>query len=352
MRVNMKHNLYCYNHPFPLECGEVLPSLTISYHTIGKLNDSASNVIWICHAFTANSNVQDWWKWMLGKNLPFDPQESFIICANIIGSCYGSTGPLSINPATGERYYHSFPLISIRDMVAAHDILRQHLGIQQIKLLVGGSMGGYQALEWAIMQPGIISNLALLATAASESPWGIAIHTAQRMAIEADCSWRTNMHTAGEKGLAAARAIGMITYRSFHSLNKLQEEEHHQKLDQFKAESYIRYQGSKLVSRFNAFSYYALTRSMDTHNIARDRASSLEAVLGTMGMPVLIIGISSDLLCPVSQQEFLAAHISKAKLVIIDSLYGHDGFLVETSLIGSLLQKWLRPKKDFAINKS
>jgi homoserine O-acetyltransferase len=348
----MKHNLYCYNHPFPLECGAVLPSITISYHTIGKLNHSASNVIWICHALTANSNVQDWWKNMLGKNLAFDPQEHFIVCANIIGSCYGSTGPISINPATGERYYHSFPLISIRDMVAAHEVLRKHLGIQQISMLVAGSMGGYQALEWAIMHPGIINKLALLATAASESRWGIAIHTAQRMAIEADSTWRTNMHTAGEKGLAAARAIGMITYRSFHSLNHHQAELHHQQLDQFKAESYIRYQGSKLVNRFNAFSYYALTRSMDTHNIARDRAESLETVLANIEIPVLIIGISSDLLCPVSQQEFLAAHIPNARLVIIDSLYGHDGFLVETPLIGNHLHKWHMPKKHFAINKS
>jgi homoserine O-acetyltransferase len=236
-------------------------------------------------------------------------------------------------------------------MVAAHDILRQHLGIRHIEHLVGGSMGGYQALEWSLMFPQYIGKLTLLATAASESPWGIAIHTAQRMAIEADSSWRSNDPSAGEKGLAAARAIGMLTYRSFDCFEHHQSEEHHQKLDQFKAESYIRYQGAKLVNRFNAFSYYVLTKGMDTHNIARGRGVDTASVLAQIEIPVLVIGITSDILCPPSQQQYLAQHIKNARLVMIDSLYGHDGFLVETAAIGNHLQKWIQPKKYKLLNK-
>ena len=140
-----------YQQPFTLENGQSLPELTIAYHSYGELNENKDNVIWICHALTANSDVADWWPGMIGKGLLFDPEKDFIVCANILGSCYGSTGPLSINPENGEPYFNSFPIVTIRDMVKAHMLLRQHLGITKISLLIGGSIGGYQALEWAIM---------------------------------------------------------------------------------------------------------------------------------------------------------------------------------------------------------
>src|SRR5215211_622042 len=181
----MKPKYYHHKEPLSLEAGGVLPELTIAYHSWGELNASRDNVIWICHALTTNSDAADWWNGMIGEGCIFDPQENFIICANILGSNYGTTGPMSVNPETGNPWYHQFPMITIRDMVNAHELLRRHLGIQKIQLLAGGSMGGYQALEWSVMYPELIEKQFLIVTTARETAWGIAIHTAQRLAIEA-----------------------------------------------------------------------------------------------------------------------------------------------------------------------
>ena len=178
-----------YPHHIELEGGGSLPELTIAYTTYGTMNADKSNVVWICHALTANSDAADWWHGVVGKDHVIDPEKYFIVCANILGSCYGTTGPLSINPVTKQPYYSSFPLITIRDMVNAHMLLRKHLEIEKIFLLMGGSMGGYQAMEWCIMEKDIIEQFFLLATSPTESAWGIATHTAQRLAIEADGTW-------------------------------------------------------------------------------------------------------------------------------------------------------------------
>jgi homoserine O-acetyltransferase/O-succinyltransferase len=305
------------------------------------LNAGKSNVVWICHALTANSDVADWWPGMVGPGDVIDPEKYFIICANIVGSCYGSSGPLTINPLTQQPYYSSFPFITIRDMVNAHIILRKHLGIEKIFLLAGGSMGGYQAMEWCIIEKNSIENLFLLATSATESAWGIATHTAQRLSIEADCTWKKPSPTAGEKGLKAARAIGMLTYRNYEIMVKTQSENDFDKTDNFKASSYINYQGDKLTRRFNAYSYWLLTKSMDSHNIARGRSSDGRTVLQSIQQRTLIIGISTDILCPLIEQENLAAHIPDATLLEIESGYGHDGFMVESKQISILLAQWL-----------
>ena len=184
---------------YTLESGVELPELHIAYHTYGTLNEDASNVVWVCHALTANSDVADWWTGLIGEGRVIDPARHFIVCANILGSCYGSSGPLTINPGTGQPYYNSFPQVTVRDMVKAHILLRRHLGIEKIHLLIGGSMGGYQVLEWALAEPDAIERLFLLCTGASESAWGIAIHTAQRLAIEADCSWQDASAQAGAR---------------------------------------------------------------------------------------------------------------------------------------------------------
>jgi homoserine O-acetyltransferase len=206
-------NYFNYEHSFDLECGQSLPGITIAYHTYGSLNADRTNVVWVCHALTANSDVARWWPGVVGPQGAISPDRYFIVCANILGSCYGSTGPLCEDPATGEPYYSRFPTISIRDMVKAHILLRQHLGIGKIHLLMGGSMGGYQALEWCYMEKEAIGRLFLIATSPAESAWGIAVHTAQRLAIEADSSWKEPSPEAGGKGLKAARAIGILTYR-------------------------------------------------------------------------------------------------------------------------------------------
>jgi homoserine O-acetyltransferase len=333
--------IYQDNNPFVLENGKTIPGIEIAYHTIGTLNESKSNVVWICHALTANADASDWWKGLVGAGCLIDPEKYFIVGANIIGSCYGSTGPLSIDPNTNKPYYSSFPTVTIRDIVSAHILLRKHLGINTIQLLMGGSMGGYQVLEWALMEPSIIQKMFLIATSPSESAWGVAVHTAQRMAIEADQTWKDMQPNAGANGLKAARAIGMLTYRNYTTFQEKQTDPDPEKIDNFKASSYLYYQGDKLVKRFNAFSYWLLTKAMDSHHLARGRGGDLIEVLKTIHQPTFIIGINSDILCPLDEQQFMADHMPNAELYAIDSTYGHDGFIIETKQITELLRQFL-----------
>ena len=324
--------IYTYPQPFTLESGMSLPKLKIAYHYYGEYTPG-KKVAWVCHALTANSDVADWWKGFVGEGSMINPNDYFIVCANIIGSCYGSTGPSNM--------LNQFPLVTIRDMVRAHILLRQHLGIEKIDLLLGGSMGGYQALEWAIMEPSVIQKMFLIATTAAESAWAVAIHTAQRLAIEADPTWKEAKPNAGAKGLKAARAIGMLTYRNYAIFKEKQTDADPEKMDDFKASSYINYQGDKLVNRFNPYSYWLLTKSMDSHHLARGRGGDLMATLDSIHTPTLIIGIKSDLLCPLAEQAFMEAHMPNASLVAIDSMYGHDGFIIETAQITTHLKAWL-----------
>jgi homoserine O-acetyltransferase len=323
--------IYQYHQPFTLESGISLPKLKIAYHYYGEYTPG-KKVAWVCHALTANSDVADWWKGLVGEGSMINPNDYFIVCANIIGSCYGSTGPMSVD---------QFPMITIRDMVRAHILLRQHLGIESIDLLLGGSMGGYQALEWSLMEPNVIQKMFLIATAAAESAWAIAIHTAQRLSIEADNTWKEAKPNSGAKGLKAARAIGMLTYRNYDIFKEKQTETDAEKVDDLKAASYINYQGDKLVNRFNAHSYWLLTKSMDSHQLARGRGGDLKATLASIQTPTLIIGINSDILCPLAEQKFMEAHMPNASLVAIDSMYGHDGFIIETAQITTHLKAWL-----------
>ena len=330
-----------YNQPFVLENGVTLPGIVIAYDTYGTLNADKSNVVWICHHLTANSSVTEWWPGVVGEGRIINPEKHFIVCANILGSCYGTTGPLSTNPKTGAPYYNDFPLVTIRDMVNAHILLRKHLNLPSIHLLVGGSMGGYQAMEWSILQKDVIKNLFLLAPSPAESAWGIAIHATQRLAIEADGSWLEHTPDAGSKGLKAARGIGLLTYRNYGIMVKNQTDTDEEKLDNYKASSYINYQGDKLVKRFNAYSYWLLTKSMDSHHLGRGRGGNAYKVLQQLPQKTLVMGVTSDILCPLEEQQFLAQQIPNATLVEIDSTYGHDGFMVESEKIAYHLSAWL-----------
>jgi homoserine O-acetyltransferase len=227
-------------------------------------------------------------------------------------------------------------------MVKAHILLRKHLGIERIQLLMGGSMGGYQVLEWAVMEREVIGKLFLIATSCAESAWGIAVHAAQRLAIEADPSWDLPTPEAGRRGLKAARAIGILTYRNYGIMVRTQSDPDREKLDQYRAASYIQYQGEKLINRFHAYAYWLLTKAMDSHQLARGRGGSLETVLREIDQKTLLVGVTSDILCPVEEQLFMAAHLPDAELVEIDSAYGHDGFMVEGEKIATLLGEWLR----------
>lgn len=332
---------YLHNAPFQLEAGGCLNGVEIAYHTYGHLNSTGDNVVWVCHALTASSDVFEWWKGLFGENDFFNPKDYYIVCANVLGGCYGTTGPLSSNEEIGKSYFHDFPLITIRDIVNAHDLLRQHLGIEKIFLGVGGSLGGQQIQEWAIDKPKLFDGLVLIATSAKHSPWGIAINESQRMAIAADATWQLRHERAAQEGLKAARAVALLSYRHYDAYGETQQEEDNDSLDHFKASSYQNYQGKKLVNRFNAFTYWTLSKAMDTHNVGRGRGSVSKA-LRSITARTLVVGISSDVLFPIVDQRLLANEIPNAQLEIIDSSYGHDGFLVETEKLSKLMVEFIQ----------
>jgi len=343
-------SIFHYPVEFELESGGKLPGFQLKYTTLGQLNRDRKNVVWICHALTGSSDFTDWWKELFTEGSPFSPDEYFIISANSLGGCYGSTGPLSLNPVTGKPFYHDFPLITNRDIVRAFDLLRQHLGLEKIHTLIGGSLGGQQVLEWAIEQPAVFDHIIPVACNAFHSPWGVAVNEAQRMAIAADSTWKEKDPRAGAEGMKAARAMGMISFRTYESYEQTQSEKTHDTLDEFRASSYQQYQGKKLANRFNAFSYWTLTKAMDNHHIGRNRGT-LEATLKKIKAKTLVIGINSDVLFPIHEQIFLKDHISHAQLGIITSAYGHDGFLVEFDQFKNLVKDFQKTKTGQLIEK-
>lgn len=340
----MSTKTYTYEKEFTLESGRKINELTIAYTTIGKLNEAKDNIIWITHALTANANPEEWWNGLIGKGKFYNPEKHFIVCANVIGSCYGSTGPLSINEDTGNPYYHDFPKITIRDIVKSLDLLRLYLGIEKINTLIGGSLGGQQAVEWSIQKPELIKNLFLIATNAQHSSWGKAFNESQRMAIKADRTWYSYSDDAGLKGLKAARSIALLSYRNYETYNSTQLD-NDELTDGFSAVSYQNYQGEKLTNRFNAFSYWYLSKAMDSHNVARGRESVGNA-LSLVKAKTLVIAVSSDLLFPVAESKVLAEGISNSQLSVINSLYGHDGFLIETEQLKKEFEQFYAQHKN------
>jgi homoserine O-acetyltransferase len=316
----------------------------LAYKTFGKLNANKTNVVWVFHALTANANPLEWWDGLVGNQKVLDIEKYFVVCVNMPGSCYGSISPFSKNTETGKPFYHDFPIITIRDMANMFALLQKELGIQKIHIGIGGSMGGMQLLEWSIEAPKLFENIILLATNSVHSPWGIAFNQSQRLAIEADSTWAEKNEQAGLKGLATARSIALLSYRNYEAYNLTQRETDFHKLDEFKASSYQNYQGKKLTLRFNAFSYYSLTKSMDSHNLARGRVSIANA-LKIIEANALVIGIKSDILFPIEEQKLLAAKIKNASFACIDSIYGHDGFLVENEKIGRIIKTFLFKNK-------
>lgn len=337
----MSLHSFTYTGIFELESGAKIRDLTIGYTTYGKVNSNRDNAVWVCHALTANSDVFDWWKGLFGPTDHFNPDEHFIICANVLGSPYGSHNPLSINPVTGQSYYLAFPDFTIRDIVKAHQLLADHLKIDRIDTLIGGSLGGQQAIEWSILQPERIKNLILIATNAHHSPWGIAFNESQRLAITADRTFYSGSADGGSKGLKAARSIALLSYRNYKTYGITQQEEQDTVLDNFKASTYQNYQGEKLVNRFNAYSYWYLSKAMDSHNVGRGR-HGVDKALSLIKARTLVIGINSDVLFPIEEQQYLFRHIPKSALAEIDSFYGHDGFLIETETLTKIITSFFK----------
>ena len=336
---------FTYNKRFPLEGGQSLPRLEIAYQTFGKLNEARSNVVWVCHALTANSNVFDWWPGLFGENDLFNPQDYFIVCANNLGSCYGTTGPLSRYEDLNQPWFNYFPQVTIKDIAASFELLKNHLGIGKLHTLIGGSQGGQIAQEWALLNPDVTNNLILIATNAQHSPWGIAFNESQRLAIKADRTYYANTEDGGRKGLAAARSIALLSYRGYEAYTNTQKEDSHEKLTNYAASSYQRYQGEKLINRFNAYSYVRLLDAMDSHNVARNRAEKPEYALTQIKAKTLVIGVTSDVLFPTVEQKFLAKHIKNATYAEIDSAFGHDGFLIETKKLSKVIADFYKENK-------
>lgn len=336
----MRH-YYTFPEPFELELGGKIENLTIAYDTYGTLAEGGGNAVWVCHALTANSDVADWWPHTVEKGAFLDPEKCFTVCANIIGSCYGTTGPLSVKPATGKPYYGDFPRLTIRDMARAHSLLADHLGLRRIHALVGSSVGGFQAVEWIAAEPRRFGRLVLIATDVKASPWSIAIDETQRMAIRADATWGEPRPEAGAAGLAAARAIGLLSYRGGEGYNLTQQDPESDTLpDDHRACTYQRHQGDKLVKRFNAYSYMTILDAFDTHDVGRGRGG-VDAALRRICCPTMVVGLTTDIIFTPAEQREIARRIPGAVYREISSPLGHDGFLVEHGQLNAILNDFL-----------
>ena len=324
---------------FALECGDQLENVTITFNTYGKLNADKSNVVWVCHALTANSDVLDWWDGLFGAGYQFDPKNYFIVCVNSLGSCYGTTGPAS--PRDNKRpLLEQFPLVTTRDVANLFDRVRDSLGLKTVHTLIGSSLGGQQALEWSIINPEVIENLILIATNARHSAYGIAFNESQRLAIYNDSTYGNGDIEGGKSGLKTARSLALLSYRSYEIYERSQTDTQIEKVKDYRAANYQRYQGVKLANRFNAYSYVTLTEMMDSHNVARGRESITNA-LSQVKARTLVVGITSDQLFPVREQRVLAGGIQNASFAQISSDYGHDGFLIETKKLAGLIDDFL-----------
>jgi len=323
---------------FALENGDVLNDVEIAYRTWGKPENAAEHAILICHALTGSADVEAWWPNIIGAGKTFDPAVDYIVCANILGSCYGTTGPVSYKPGTDSRYQADFPGISVRDMVELQRMLLDELGVARLELVTGPSLGGMQALEWALMYPERVGSVVPIGVGGRHSAWCIGVSEAQRAAIAADPDWNDGYYSderPPEKGLAAARMMAVCTYRSWQSFDERFGREQRAK-DQYQVQSYLRHQGEKINDRFDANTYVTLTHAMHTHDLSRGRGDYPD-VLHTIRQPALVVSVSSDTLYPPEEQQYVAHHLPNSHYEVLDSAHGHDGFLIETEALGEMI---------------
>jgi homoserine O-acetyltransferase len=357
--------LFSGSDPLRMDCGERLSPVTVAYETYGELNAAADNAILVCHALTGSAHAAGlstddpksagWWDSFIGDGKTLDTRKYFVICSNFLGGCYGTTGSVSSDPKSGKPYGLRFPQMTVRDMVRVEKKLIDFLGVKQLRTVIGGSLGGMQALEWGVMYPDTVRTIIPIATSSQHSPWGIGLNDIARQAIMNDPAWREgDYYQSGqpERGLSLARQIAMISYRSdisfldrFHR-ERISSNGHTAKTrfgakNLFQIESYLRYQGKKLVDRFDANTYIYISHAMDLHDIAYERGA-LEEVLAAIKIPTLCVGINTDVLYPVHEQKRLASQLVRSTYREIDSPYGHDAFLIEYEQLGKFVTEFLR----------
>ena len=346
-----------------LDSGRRLAPVTVRYETYGELNASRTNAVLIVHAFSGDAHAAGfhpgaqkpgWWDNMIGHGKPFDTRRYHVVCSNVLGGCQGTTGPGSIDPQIGRPYALSFPVITVNDMVKVQKRLIDHLEIERLLAVAGGSMGGMQALEWAVTYPDSLATAIVLASTPRLTAQGIAFDAVGRNAIMSDPRWRNGDyydHEPPARGLAIARMLGHITYLSEESMGmkfgrKLQQRRQFgfDFSDQFAVESYLEYQGGKFVDRFDANSYIYLTKAMDYYDIS-DRFDSLEAAFAQGASKYLVISFTSDWLYPPYQSKEMVFAMMKAGKDVsyaeLSSPYGHDSFLLETQRQGKIIAGFL-----------
>lgn len=328
------------DHSLALEQGGTLQHYSLAYRTWGRLSPEADNAVIVCHALTGSPDVAGWWGDLFGPGKALDPEHDFIVCSNSLGSCYGSTGPASPHP-DGQRWGSRFPKLTIRDQVRAQMALADALGIRRIRLAIGGSMGGLQVLEWALLDPERVASIAVIAASACHSSWCITWSAAQRMSIHADPCFAGGEyppHAPPRNGLGIARAIAMATYRSHDSLGMRYGRSSGAEVfgdrarfpEDFAARNWVAHHAEAFVERFDANSYLALIDAMDTHDVGRGRGG-VDAALASIKQPALVVSISSDALYVPAEQAYLAEAIPDARLVEVVSFHGHDGFLIDAA---------------------
>jgi homoserine O-acetyltransferase len=356
-------NILLCQEPFLLDCGRTLANMRISYETCGELNAARDNAVLVVHALTGSAHASScsggssqpgWWEGLIGPGKALDPGRRFIICANLLGSCYGTAGPSENQGETGLPCGADFPPVTTRDMARAQKILLDHLGIERLELATGGSLGAMVVWELAVEYPGLAKSVVPIAGGPQASAWVIALNAVARRAILDDPAWKEGRYV-GEgprKGLELARMVAMISYRSpflFEDRFARDREDRNDEraldsLNRFEVDRYLRYQGWKLAERFDARSYLSLTEAMDLHDIGR-RRGGVEAALGRISAEFLVVGISTDVLFPACEMRRSAERLTtagkKARYAELESPYGHDAFLVEYGQLNGLLDGFL-----------
>jgi len=321
--------------PVSLESGATLPSVSVAYQTWGELNAAGDNAVLVCHALTGSADVSDWWAALVSEGGALDPAHDFVVCSNVLGSCYGTTGPGSPEWDAVFGAHPETPAVTVRDVVHVQRQLLAALGVRRLRLVIGGSMGGMQALEWALLYPEMVGAIAVLAAPAVHAPWAVALCEAQRQAIFADPEWP---HGRAARGLATARMMAMVSYRSAQSFDA-RFGAGRSDPTQPSITSWLHRHGEKLVDRFDARTYVALTHVLDSQDVGRDRGG-VEAALATVEAPALVVGIDSDILYHPYEMQALAGGLPNGELFWLSSPHGHDAFLIEQDIV-------LRAVKEF-----